>query len=254
MKQVEIAVDVPLKAAVLNGQTRYGNTTLAPTEEQLQSLSAEELWILDRFLVRDGPNEQQHLRIRCAPASWEGVADALHHMAENQTEAQRRSEEKQALIRSRERSVPAVAAILRGLVPQAPDLSDQEFIEHAILALMEDVRDKIVEKGISANLIRIVSVDSPEWCMMSLSVREEYTLEAAGILRKVEESMKQVLPSCSDGLFRSEAMVVRVRQRAREDGILRRPVTHAVGVLHCAATASTEVLVRAEPLAVVVSG
>jgi hypothetical protein len=256
MGRVEIAVRVPREVALLNGLERYGEATLTPTEEQLRSLSREERRILIRFLVDESAGEEQRrLRIRTAPVSWEGVIEAIRHMVSCQEQAQQEADEGVETQQARESQACAAALVLRNLVPQADGLSDRDFVEHAVLALMEEVRDTIsMSLKIDDDHIRIVSVDSPEWRRMSLTVREEYTLEAARILGEVKKEMKQVIPIDQDALFRMESMVVRVRQKSKEDGIARRPVTHVVGMLHCAACCSIALLVRAEPQAVGVSG
>ena len=249
MERVEVAVLVPLKAAVMNAQETYGPAVVVPTEEQLKALTRDERRRLVRFVEREGCEEtQKRLRIRSCPADWDGVLEAIRRMMSNEEHAQKNAEDSMEVMRSREKSTHEVAQLLRRMTGQSNLLSDREVIENSIPAIMEEVRDKLVEAGIVADLIRIVTVESSEWRKIQVNVRTEYTLEAGGIARKVEQAMENLIPAVSGALLRAEVMVTRVRQRSREDGIVRHPITYVIGLLHCAACSSTAIMVRAEPL------
>lgn len=248
MERVTIAVHVPLKAAVMNGQDQYGPATLLPTEQQLSSLSFDEKRVLMRFVIREGwEDKQRRLRIRTAPPTWEGVVEAIRRMVANQDNRQREKESTSTSQQSRDHYVEAAALILRERCRCSKKLSDQEVIEHAIPALMEEVLEEITARcHLPADQIRILSVECSEYRRMSISQRTEYSVTAANLLRDVTEVMMQTLPH-DDGVFIVETSVVRVRHRSLVDGIARRPSTFVIGEFFCAASSPTVLLVRAEP-------
>lgn len=248
MERVEIAVQIPLKAAVMSGKKEYGEATVQPSDKELQSLGFDERRVLLRFVKRSGidPDQQRRLRIRTAPATWDGVVEAIRRMVANQDQAQRNADETTKEMHSREAQVPTAAAVLRNWCDCSDELCDREVIEHTIPALMEEVQEKVIERcKITSDQIRIVNVDSSEYRRMSVSERTEYSVRAAELLREVSEVMLTVLPADSR-VFEIKTSVVRVRQRSRTDGIARRPFTYVAGVFQCAAASPSILFVCAE--------
>lgn len=246
MERVRIAVSVPVKHAVIGGQTEFGDTEVYPTEDQLSALTRDEDRVLGGFMVMEGRAEQKRLRIREAPASWDGVVEAVQRITRSREQADRKAVDSVQLMRERREKAPAVASVLRKVFECDSVASDMEVIENALPAIIEDARQRLEALGVHSDRMRILSVQEEEWRRMSVKERETFSAEADAFRKKAEEAMQGAVPAAEDGLLRGEVLVARIRERSRLDGVARRPVTYVVVMVHCAAYPSLALLVRAD--------